>query len=311
MSGASSGGTPPVVFLIFNRPDVTARVLAAIRAAKPAKLLVVADGPRPHKTGEAENVARTRALIDTVDWDCEVLRNYSEVNLGCFRRVSSGLDWAFGLCEEAIVLEDDCLPDPTFFRYCGELLERYRDDSRIGCVSGTNFQFGRRRGSDSYYFSRYNHCWGWASWRRAWRHFDPAMRAWPAIRDDGRLKDILGDGKAVRYWTAIYDAVAQNRIDSWAYRWTFAAWRESLLTVLPGVNLISNIGFSRDATHTRDEGRYAAMAVAPMAFPLRHPGFVVRDEAADLYTQNTMFASPGLPRRIVSRLLRTAGLRIG
>ncbi len=294
----------PVVLLIFNRPDLTARVLEAIRNARPSRLLVVCDGPRPQKAGEAEKVQQTRELIDRIDWQCEVHRCYSDVNLGCFRRVSSGLDWAFNLYEDAIVLEDDCLPHPTFFRFCEEMLERYRHDTRIGCVSGTNFQFGRRRGSDSYYFSRYNHCWGWASWNRAWRGFDARMQAWPEIRDGGYLKDLLGDEKAAKYWAAIFNAVSEDRIDSWAYRWTFTAWRENSLTILPQANLISNIGFTQDATHTRGVDIYANMAVEPLDFPLRHPPFMIRDEISDQFTQNTMFASPGLRQRLISRFRR-------
>lgn len=298
----------PVVFLIFNRPDVTAKVFEAIRAARPRKLLVVADGPRATKAGEAERCRATRAIVDRVDWDCEVRRNFSETNLGCMGRVSSGLDWAFGLEESAIVLEDDCVPHPTFFGFCQELLDRYREDARVMAIAGDNFQFGRRRGSSSYYFSRYNHCWGWASWRRAWRHFDAGMREWPAMRDGGWLMDVLGSARAADYWRRIFDAVSENRIDSWAYRWTFACWRESGLTCLPSVNLVSNIGFSGDATHTRGRDRYADMAVEAVETPLLHPPFVVRDSVADAYTQDTMFASPGLARRVGSRLRRMAGI---
>ena len=151
--------TTPVVFIIFNRPDTTAKVFEAIRQAKPPKLLVIADGARIDKPGEAEKCAAARAIINQVDWQCEVLTNYSNVNLGCRKRVSSGLDWVFEQVEEAIVLEDDCLPHPSFFQYCQELLEKYRDDERIMMISGDNFQFGNETTEYSYYFSRYGHCW--------------------------------------------------------------------------------------------------------------------------------------------------------
>src|SRR5512139_3287315 len=168
----------PVAFIIFNRPDTAERVFAEIAKARPPKLLVVADGPRANRSGEAEKCAATRAIIDRVDWDCEVLTNFSDTNLGCKNRVSSGIDWVFEQVPEAIILEDDCLPHPTFFRFCEELLERYRDDERIGMISGDNFQLGQKRTDASYYFSRYNHIWGWASWRRAWRHYDREASAW-------------------------------------------------------------------------------------------------------------------------------------
>src|SRR6185369_14461868 len=164
--------TTPVAFIIFNRPDTTEKVFAEIARARPPKLLVIADGPRAGRAGEADRCAATRAIIDRVDWDCKVLTNYSDVNLGCKNRVASGIDWVFEQVPEAIILEDDCLPDPTFFRFCEELLIRYREDERISQICGANFQFGRKRSNDSYYFSRYNHIWGWASWRRAWQHYD-------------------------------------------------------------------------------------------------------------------------------------------
>lgn len=155
------------VFPIFNRPDVTKKAFNEIRKVQPDILLVVSDGPSHHKQGEAEKCLETRAIIDQVDWDCKVLTNYSDVNLGCAKRILSGLDWIFGNFERAIILEDDCLPDPSFFPFCEELLERYKNDDRVMSISGQNSQFGRSRTSYSYYFSRYAHCWGWATWRRA------------------------------------------------------------------------------------------------------------------------------------------------
>ena len=235
--------TTPVAFLIFNRPHFTERVFAAIAAAKPPKLLVVADGPRPDRQGEAEQCDATRHIIERVDWDCQVLTNYSNAHLGCKRRVSSGLDWVFGTVDEAIILEDDCLPHPSFFRFCQELLQRYRDDERIAQIGGVNFQRGRRRTDYSYYFSRYAHIWGWASWRRAWRHYDVALKAWPLIRNGSWLGDMLGNPKEVRYWQDIFQAVFDEKIDTWDYQWLFASWLQNALTVLPSVNLVSNIGF--------------------------------------------------------------------
>ena len=160
----------PVVFLIFRRPDLTARVFEAIRQAQPAKLLIVADGDRNEE--EAILCQQARAVTEQIDWDCEVLTNFSDTNLGCKRRVSSGLDWAFSQVEEAIILEDDCLPHPDFFHFCSELLTHYKDDTRIWNICGHNFQDAQWRGDGSYYFSRYADPWGWATWQRAWKHYD-------------------------------------------------------------------------------------------------------------------------------------------
>jgi hypothetical protein len=281
----------PVAFIIFKRPDTTKRVFEAIRQAKPPKLLVIADGPRVDRSGEAEKCAAVRAIIDRVDWDCEVLKNYSEINLGCGKRVYSGLDWVFDNVEDAIILEDDCLPHPTFFRFCEELLERYRYDSRIGSISGLNVQFGRRRTEYSYYFSRYNHIWGWATWRRAWHYYDYDMKLWPEINARGFLSDILGDPQAVKYWTKLFQYTYDGRINTnWDFQWTFACWIQNALGVLPNVNLVSNIGFSAESTHTSEEGsKYANMPTEAIEFPLKHPPFMVRDLEADNFTQNTLF----------------------
>ncbi len=281
----------PVAFIIFKRPDTTKRVFEAIRQAKPPKLLVIADGHRPDKPGEAEKCAAVRAIIDRVDWDCEVLKNYSEINLGCGKRVYSGLDWVFDNVEDAIILEDDCLPHPTFFRFCEELLERYRYDSRIGSISGQNLQFGRRRTEYSYYFSRYNHIWGWATWRRAWHYYDYGIKLWPEIKERGFLSDILADPQAVKYWTKLLQYTYDGRINTvWDYQWTFACWIQNALGVLPNVNLVTNIGFGADSTHTPDEvSTYANMPTETLEFPLKHPPFMVRDMEADNFTQNTVF----------------------
>ncbi len=183
---------PPVAFLIFNRPELTRKVFATIAQAKPSKLLVVADGPRADVPDDREKCSEARAIIGRIDWDCEVLTNYSSANMGCRARISTGLEWVFTNVEEAIILEDDCIPHPTFFRFCKELLTRYRDDQRVMMISGDNFQMGRNRTPYSYYFSRFFHCWGWATWRRAWRHYDIDMELWPSLRDGSWLLYVPG-----------------------------------------------------------------------------------------------------------------------
>jgi hypothetical protein len=279
-----------VAFLIFNRPDLTQVVFNAIRQAQPSTLLVVADGPRPERPDEAENCAKVRSVIEQVDWDCHVLTNFSETNLGCKKRISSGLDWVFNTVEEAIILEDDCLPHPTFFRFCQELLNHYRDDTRIMAISGDNFQFGRRRTQDSYYFSRYNHCWGWASWRRAWQYYDVEMKLWPIVKQGNWLKDILQNETSAKNWTEPFQQVYENLIDTWDYQLTFACWVQSGLSILPNFNLVSNIGFGREATHTtNNQSQFSNIPVEAMEFPLIHPKFVIRDYLADRKTEETLF----------------------
>jgi hypothetical protein len=293
----------PVVFIIFNRPDTTARVFEAIRQAKPPLLFVIADGARTSKAGEAEKCAAARAIIDGVDWDCEVRTNYSDVNLGCGKRVASGLDWVFQEVEEAIILEDDCLPHPTFFQFCEELLEYYRNDTRIMAIAGNNFQRGKKYSAASYYFSRYPHCWGWASWRRAWQYYDFKMSIWPQIRGGEWLDNMLDSKKSVKYWSEIFDNMHYKElIDIWDYQWTFACWIQSGLSILPEVNLISNIGFGEDATHTVEDSPLANLPVQPVKFPLIHSPFLLRNCEADRLTNEILFTDTKITKRILIKI---------
>jgi len=292
----------PVAFIIFNRPDTTKRVFAEIAKARPPKLLVIADGPRADRPDDAEKCAAVRAIIDNVDWDCEVLTNYSDVNLGCKRRVSSGLDWVFDTVDEAIILEDDCLPHPTFFRFCEEMLEKYRDDERIAMISGDNFQFGRKRTGYSYYFSRHTHIWGWASWRRAWRNYDVDMKLWPEIRDGGWLKDLLGSKVSYLYWKYIFENVYKGKVDTWDYQWTFSCWVHSMMTIMPIVNLVSNIGFGRGAVHTTEKNKFSEMKIEPMIFPISYPPYVLLDSVADSITEKQVYSGKVLSLRTLKRI---------
>lgn len=281
--------TTPVAFIIFNRPDTTERVFAEIARSRPQKLLVVGDGPRANRPGEAEKVAACRAIINRVDWPCEVLTNYSEINLGCKVRVSSGLDWVFAQVPEAIILEDDCLPHPTFFRFCQELLERYRDDERIGMISGDNFQFGKFVSDDSYYFSKYAHIWGWATWRRAWINYDVNANIWPKYKKEGWL-DVFCDNIGEKaYWLNAFSGVYEGRINTWDYQWSLTCFSQGHISIMPNRNLVSNIGFGKDATHTFGSSIYANMSVDDLTFPLSHPVIYRPNRFADKHTANTVF----------------------
>jgi hypothetical protein len=282
----------PVVFLIFRRPDLTARVFETIRQAQPAKLLIVADGARNEE--EAILCQQTRAVTEQIDWDCEVLRNYSDVNLGCRQRISSGITWTFEQVEEAIILEDDCLPHPSFFSYCENLLDYYRDDERIMVISGDNFQDGNQRTPYSYYFSKYNHCWGWATWRRAWKHWHFNPETWIEFRDTGLIKFICDDSYEEKYWTQVFNTLfLEGKPNTWDYPWTFACWSQSGLTALPNVNLVSNIGFGAGGTHTFGDSHLANMAVEDIG-EITHPPFVVRHIEGDRYTFDHHFGGKSM-----------------
>lgn len=298
--------TTPVAFIIFNRPDTTERVFAEIAKAKPAKLLVVADGARQNKTGEVGKVAATREIIERVDWDCEVITNYSDVNLGCRVRVSSGIDWIFEQVEEAIILEDDCLPDPSFFQFCQEMLEHYRKDLRIGAISGTNLQLGHKRGEYSYFFSKYMHIWGWATWRDRWLNsYDVELKKWPEVRDHELLQLKFYNQKERSYWYGIFQSTYRGDIDTWDYQWFFANWLESRISVVPNVNLISNLGFGMDATHTlHSSSLYSDMPTSPIKFPLHNPDYFLTNYEADTFNASKIYSTKSLFFRGVNKLAR-------
>jgi hypothetical protein len=271
-----------VALIIFNRPEVTARVVSEIARARPGRLFVIADGPRDGRPGEAEKCAATREIIDRIDWSCEVLKNYSDVNLGVGVRPATGIRWVFEHVDRAMIFEDDCVPNQTFFQYCEELLEKYRDDERVMHISGDNWNFGQR--PFSYFFSCYCYSCGWATWRRAFQHYDPDVKLWETLRDTSWLMDILGDQRAVEFWAHKFDAVFATGIEKngWDWPWLFACWAHRGLSILPARNLISNIGFSEEATHTtRLDDERAFVPTVDMTFPLEHPPCMVRDTEAD------------------------------
>lgn len=302
--------TPPILFLIFNRPDTTARVFAAIRAARPARLYVAADGPRSDRPGEADRCAEARRIATAIDWPCELRTLFRDTNLGCRRAVSGAITWFFEHEPEGIILEDDCLPHPTFFPYCAELLARYRDDERVMCITGNNFQKSMGRWPYSYYFSIYNHCWGWASWRRAWEHYDAEVERFGAPATTARVRRLSRVRGFANYWCEKFRDVKEARIDSWAYVWTWSCWAQGGLTCTPRVNLVSNIGFGPDATHTKHAAE-AELAHGALAFPLNHPPSVTPTRDFDDHVTRSHFRVQGPSvrarlRGLISSILRRA-----
>lgn len=295
----------PIVLLIFNRPDLVRGVLSRIRDAGPKRLFIIADGPRPDCEDDVHLCEAARTLVDEgVDWPCEVERNYSVANLGCKRRVASGLDWVFARVDTAIILEDDCFPSPSFFPFCEELLTRFRTDERVMHINGTNMQFGVSRAPGSYYFSKYMHVWGWATWRRAWAHYDSHMLGWQALRESTLLRSLFDSAEEASYWTGHFDQIAEGLIDTWDYQWVYSCWTQRGLAITPDKNLISNVGFRADATHTRSRTVATELQAHPISKP-RHPEFVIRDRVADEFTFAQAFGGDERRRqRSMARRLR-------
>jgi len=273
----------PIALFIFNRPQLTAQVYERVRAARPSRLLVVADGPRPTRPEDIQLCAAAREIATSPDWPCELLTNFAEENLGARRRISSGLDWVFDICPEAIVLEDDCVPCPSFFSFCSSMLRYYREDSRIMHITGNNFQGGARRGSGSYFFSKYAHSWGWASWRRAWRFYDVDLRVWPDAKQAGWLANVMDDPVEVKYWSGILEEVYHRRIEAWDYQWMFTCWLQNGLAIQPNQNLVTNIGVGPDALHFKQGHSTIGIPTRELGECV-HPTVMIPDREADRFT---------------------------
>lgn len=271
----------PVVMIIFNRPDTVNQVFEIVKKVKPPKLLLIGDGARQNKPGEAEKVEECRKIQQKVDWQCEVLTNFSDTNMGCKKRISSGLDWVFSQVERAIILEDDCKPADCFFRFCDEMLEMYKDDERIMMISGDEQSGSKTPVKESYYFTKHVHIWGWATWARAWKKNDTSMKDWKEIEKSGALSSLFKHKRYNFYWCHYFGILAENRVNSWAGPWVYSVWKESGLSIAPRTNLITNIGFGKEATHTSGKSVYAAMQTEELDFPLVHPEYVLADAKRD------------------------------
>lgn len=275
--------TAPVLFLIFNRPDVTRQVFAAISRARPSYLFIAADGPRPNRPDDIENCNAARAVVERIDWPCEVKTLFRNENLSCRAAVSTAIDWFFAHVEEGIILEDDCLPADSFFPFCAELLERFRADRRVMMISGTNLQNGIRRGTGSYYFSRIFRIWGWATWRRAWALNDQSMGGFSCDPRDNILNRLFVDRNIALSWIHAFAQVKTGHVNTWDYPWVYSCFMQNGLSITPNVNLVTNIGFGAESTHTSDP--LSALANMPRhdIDGMIHNDQVFCDQAADAY----------------------------
>lgn len=278
----------PVALIIFNRPETTSIVFREIAKARPAQLFVIADGPRANCREDLHRCAAARAVTEQVNWPCDVRRKYSDINLGCGFGPAEGITWVFDQVEEAIILEDDCVPRPSFFCFCEELLTRYRSDDRIMMVGGRSSQYNcgswAHEFNDSYAFSYHHNCWGWATWKRAWENYDIRIRAWPELRNTDWLMRVLEDSYMHETWRRIFDRIyaSGDELHAWDFQWSFAMWTANGLAIKPRAHLVANVGFGLDATHTRtlrsDRG---GLLEDDINFPLVHPEQVERHSQLD------------------------------
>jgi hypothetical protein len=275
----------PVLFMIFNRPDTTARVFEEIRKARPKYLFIAADGPRANQQGEIEKCEHARKIAMQIDWPCQVKTLFRDKNMGCGLAPAENITWFFTHVEQGIILEDDCLPHPSFFRFCQELLSHYKDNIKVFQISGDNFQHGRIRGKGSYYFSKYTHICGWATWRNRWQYYDFSLE-----KAEEYKKTLLIERKCMQksetaFWYRKLDMLsAGKRSDIWDYQWMFACWNMGGVSAVSNVNLISNIGFGSEATHTVNFNPQVANLPAYEIGVINHVQEVQEDKNADYYT---------------------------
>lgn len=286
----------PILFLVFNRPEPTLRVFEQIRAIQPKRLYIAADGFRENKDGEEAKCLEVRKIVTNVDWDCDVKTLFRDENLGCGLAVSSAISWFFDNEEDGIILEDDCLPDLSFFKFCESLLDKYRNDSRVMHIGGVNFCEEQNIPDESYYFSMIMHCWGWASWRRAWNKYNYKL----TINDDIRksLQNYTNERRQINYWEYVHNSMSGEvpKWNTWDYQWGMAIIKNNGLTIVPKYNLIQNIGYGPDGTHTIEENWQANMAVRPLN-TLTHPEMVERSKIWDNNTFNKMLPAPSAEKK--------------
>lgn len=302
----------PVAIILFNRPEKIQALYRALREVRPPRLYLFADGPRRGHPADAPRCEAARAAALAVDWPCEVIRDFAEANLGCGRRPATAFDAVFSREPEAIFLEDDTIPHPSFFRFCEALLEKWRTDDRIAMIAGLRTDPRPPSDGSSYHFSRFTHSGAWAGWRRAWKDYDYDLRAWPEFSRQNRLAEIFpGSARSRRIWARMLRRFHGEKERSyWDYQWTFSNWCQNRLTIVPDRNLVSNIGFDADATHSADAAEpHANQPALEMPFPLRHPHFVLADGRADAYVEKTVHARPfALHRRLSFHLKKRLGL---
>jgi hypothetical protein len=269
----------PVLFLIYRRSDTAKKVFEEIKKARPKKLFIAADGP---KEGEEEKCQRARDIVmNNIDWECKVKTLFRDKNLGCKYAVSGAIDWFFHNVEEGIILEDDTLPNQSFFRFCEELLERYRDDERIMHISGYN-HFGELKNYKySYVFSKYTPIWGWATWRRAWQFYDVNISTYPQFKEEGQIYNIFRTERERKHRIKILDKLYNNKIDTWDYQWNYCVRINNGLSIIPVKNLVSNLGLSGESTHTKEDKRLSKNIKREIDFPLRNSLFKLIDEKRD------------------------------
>jgi hypothetical protein len=284
--------TTPVLLVIFNRPETSDLCFEAIRKVKPKKLYIAADGPRENRPDDTERCKKAREIAKRVDWPCELKTLFREKNLGCRLGTTGGINWMLQNEEYGIIFDDDCIADPTFFYFCEELLEKYKNDERVMHICGTNFQQKNQKFNikESYYFSKISQNWGWATWKRAWiKYYEPQMESWPQTKNNEKFNQWLGNGMFKDYWFHVFDRRFRGEITDWDIPWTFSCMKHRGLCIVPKHNLVTNIGSGQRGTHGVKSDRLANTPSIKIPLPLIHPQIFMPNLEADSYIQTHMY----------------------
>ncbi|MCC5846414.1 MAG: glycosyltransferase family 2 protein [Verrucomicrobia bacterium] len=279
----------PVVVIFFNRPEVLQVLVNRLAEVQPRKLYLVCDGPRADRPEEPAKVKACQDLFDPLPWTCEIHKNYSVTNLGCRNRVVSGLNWVFEHEEQAIILEDDCVPNASFFQFCTQLLSKYKYESRVNSIAGTNVFGQNDNSSSSYFFSRYNNCWGWATWRRSWNEFEEVNNEPAKYINTSEFKSLFQKKIHYLYWKKIYQLFLKGKINSWAYLWKLSCWVNNGLVIYPSSNLVRNIGDDESATRTAGY-KYTNLETNEISFPLKDPLYLTPNIRFDLDLEKYIYS---------------------
>jgi glycosyltransferase involved in cell wall biosynthesis len=302
----------PVLFLIFNRPDQTKAVFEQIRKIRPARLFIAADGPRSHVPEDRIKCREAREIINQIDWKCDLKLLFREKNLSLKEGVSSAINWFFANVEEGIILEDDCLADESFFNYCSELLDHYRDNEQIMHINGTNFLLGNEFDFDgSYYFSKICHPWGWATWKRAWLKYDIEMKGLDSFLDQNKLSEYTTNQNAIKFYGDSFTKTAAGKVNTWDYQWFFSVWKNDGIVISPAINLVTNIGFGKDATHTNYKYTRLSKMKRNRMYSMKHPRNIRINKQADEFTfeVNVREGTGNLLERLIAKSKLTLGLK--
>jgi hypothetical protein len=307
----------PVTLIFFTRPETLKEVFKKVKKARPSKLFLIQDGERKGNEFDHAKIKQCREIVNDIDWECEIFRNYSDVNLGCGKRPKTGISWVFEYVDRAIILEDDCIPSDSFFSFCKEMLEKYKDDSRIGIISGLNYFKEYNFGDYSYGFVKTGAIWGWATWKDRWEKYEYDLNK---IDETYIRNSVLLDitpkfaaKKRIRTWENARKELEGNNVTSyWDYQWGFTRHVNSWLSIVPKYNQITNIGIGNGSTHSGNNikllpkkiANFFFMDIKELELPLKHPDFVLPDRQYDANYYKIIYPNifVGLLRKISNKM---------